>query len=63
MTRNIAVEFRIAANTLRQLANHSDPRKAERARQILEDPALFRAYAEQRSQAARNRRRGQAEAA
>ena len=62
MTRNLAVEFRIAANTLRQLANHSDPRKAERARQILEDPTLFRAYAEQRSRAVRTRR-GEAVAA
>ncbi|WP_207477962.1 hypothetical protein [Arenibaculum pallidiluteum] len=62
MTRNLAVEFRIAANTLRQLANHSDPRKAQRARQILEDPALFRAYAEQRSRTVRSRR-SEAEAA
>ncbi len=63
MTRNIAVEFRIAANTLRQLANHSDPRKAERAKQILEDPALFRAYAEQRSQASRARHKSEAQVA
>lgn len=61
MTRNLAVEFRIAANTLRQLAHHSDPTKAEQARRVLEDPTLFRAFVDQRSQAMRSRRR-QAEA-
>lgn len=57
MTRNLAVEFRIAANTLRQLARHSDPVKAEQARRVLDDPALFRAFVDKRSQAARTRRR------
>ena len=63
MTRNLAVEFRIAANTLRQLANHTDPHKAERARRILDDPALFRAFVEQHSRVVRNRRRDVAGAA
>lgn len=57
MTRNLAVEFRIAANTLRQLAHHSDPVKAAQAQRVLEDPALFRAFVDQRSQAMRGRRR------
>jgi hypothetical protein len=58
MTRNLAVEFRIAANTLRRLSNHTDPRKAERARRILEDPALFRAFVDRRSEVTRRRRDG-----
>ena len=60
MTRNLAVEFRIAANTLRRLTSHPDPQKAERAKAILEDPALFRAFVDRRSQAERDRRRSQA---
>ena len=56
MTRNLAVEFRIAANTLRQLSNHTDPQKAEGARRILDDPTLFRAFVDRRSEANRRRR-------
>lgn len=48
MTRNLAVEFRIAANTLRRLADHSDPKKAAMARRILDDRDLFREFVERR---------------
>ena len=41
MTRNLAVEFRIAANTLRRLTGNSDPRKAARAQEILEEIRVY----------------------
>ena len=53
MTRNLAIEFRIAANTLRKLAQHSDQVKSAQAMKILDDPKLFREYIERRSQRAR----------
>jgi len=55
MTRNLAVEFRIAANTLRRLTDNPDPRKAARAREILADKGLFREFVDQRHRAVRGR--------
>jgi hypothetical protein len=55
MTRNLAVEFRIAANTLRRLTGNPDPRKAARAQEILGDKALFREFVDQRHRALRTR--------
>jgi hypothetical protein len=55
MTRNLAVEFRIAANTLRRLTGNSDPRKAARAQEILADKSLFREFVDQRHRALRIR--------
>jgi hypothetical protein len=55
MTRNLAVEFRIAANTLRRLTGNPDPRKAARAQEILGNKALFREFVDQRHRALRTR--------
>ncbi|EWY40117.1 hypothetical protein N825_02745 [Skermanella stibiiresistens SB22] len=55
MTRNLAVEFRIAANTLRRLSGNPDPRKAARAQEILADKGLFREFVDQRHRAVRGR--------
>ena len=55
MTRNLAVEFRIAANTLRRLTGNPDPRKAARAQEILGDKALFREFVDQRHRSLRTR--------
>jgi hypothetical protein len=55
MTRNLAVEFRIAANTLRRLSGSPDPRKAARAAEILANKQLFREFVDQRHRAVRSR--------
>jgi len=61
MTRNLAVEFRIAANTLRRLTDNPDPRKAARAQEILADKGLFREFVDQRHRAVRGRFEASAE--
>lgn len=57
MTRNLAIDFRIAANTLRRMAEGPDAEKAVVARRILDDPGLFRNWVNRRAERTSQARR------
>jgi hypothetical protein len=54
--RNLAIDNRIAANTLRRLSQSEKLEVAEQARRILDDPDLFAKYVAVRSHRTAGRR-------
>jgi hypothetical protein len=56
MLKNLVIDNRIAANTLRRLSQSEKPDVADQARRILDDPVLFAKYVAGRSLRTRARR-------